>query len=197
MWVGVCGALVGLTVGTALGQGFGLPVADTAAPVPQGFLIGTAGFTFSDQTRDLYGIRLTYAATRDIRIFADVGTADSDPGIQVGGVYAIPADLRFDLAFRGTVYRGLTDDFDITGIGAMALASTPLRFVGTYVYGGLGLDLKMEDKKDPWNRADRDTTLDPVISVGALVYATEQVSVYLEASHVDEFFIGAGARYQF
>ena len=189
---------IGLTIaGGAFAQSLGLPVADTASGVPQDLLVGTAGFTYRSGDENLFALRGTYAVTPVFRIFGDFGTADIRPTIQVGGIYAFKTGLAVDLAARTALYTGFTHDYDVEGFDTMALASIPLQYIGSYVYGGLGLNIMKKVERNDFDSRTERGELDLSAAFGAIVYATEQLSFYLETAHVNDFSLGGGVRYQF
>ena len=178
------------------GQVLGLPVADHAGKIPAGTIDGGAGFGHSSDF-DLYGGRIGYAITDDVRCFGDMGFADNDFVGQVGSVVSFPLELPIDLGLRGAVYKGFSEDMDVLGLSAMAMTSMQVYYVGLFVYAGAGINLKLEDKEGefPDTSSGDETTIDPAATLGFLFPATDNLSLYLEGSYVDPFVVSAGARF--
>ena len=154
----VAALLLALSV-AALGQGFGLQVADTAGPGNVGAMRVTGGFVmgkFAEADTAFYGARYTYNVLEDLSVFGDVGALDvEDPyelsaSFQIGALYTLPVEtLPVDLGVRGTVFMPVLDDVSengmsvetkVWGASLMLIGSGCLEAVPEVsLYGGLGL----------------------------------------------------------
>jgi hypothetical protein len=177
-------------------QILGLPVADHAGRIPAGTFQGAGSFSHSSDF-DLYGARGGYSITDAVRCFGDLGFADNDVVGQAGSIVAFQTELPIDLGLRGAVYKGFSDDVDILGFNAMAMTSMQVYYVGLFVYGGLGVDLRLQDDKAvfPETNSDDKTSVNPSAVLGCLFPATDELSFFLEGAYVDPFFVSAGARF--
>jgi hypothetical protein len=145
--------------------------------------------------------------------FADLGWVNVDewdggPAIQVGGLFSLPLQqMPFNMAIRGTVYKPFIDsDVSITGVSLWGVVSVPLNVgapakkgaahKGLSIYGGVGLDhQRWTVDAGPHDVSDSNTDLG--ISVGVIMYVSDQLSFYGELSHVDDPFFGGGVRLDF
>jgi len=213
-------SLVVVIVATAAwAQGpVGLMVSETAAPKAPGAKMIAGGVTIGDDS-DFFGGRFSAGVFENLLLFGDVGILnsddidESDPGIQIGGIYSVPVDLPVDLAARGAYATVFFDDYDYYSLSAMALASKDLEVEAhpLSVYGGIGL-LYWEVEADVTvpivvgqqdgtgvpgvtrvHAKDDDTEI--VVVAGAILDITEQLSVYVEYNHVDDSFFGGGVRW--
>lgn len=179
-------------------QGVGLQVADTADTREPGRLQITPGAVFGDDV-SFYGIRETYSVFDELRAFLDLGAvnadgADIDFGGQAGALACIPSeDVICDLALRAAVYYVNTDTLDLFGSSLMLLASDESLLDGLYLYCGAGGDLCNRKK----NRfADEETEINPALTLGALYQFSDSLAAYVEASYVDDIFVGTGVRFR-
>ena len=83
-------AVMGVTGAVGYGQALGLPLGDTANPMPAELCSAAAAVTLS-RDYDFYGFRGAYAITDQCRVFGDLGAAEVDggrtgPALEVGGL---------------------------------------------------------------------------------------------------------------
>lgn len=201
-------AMLGSLTATAFAQIAGLPVADTALGVPQGSMRASAGAVMGDDI-NLYGARLAFGAADRLTAFGDAGIVDPDDGdsgwgIQGGLAYKLLLDVPFDLAARGTLGYASADqqvdrydvDLDIVTINVGALASKPLTDALT-LYGYLGLNysrFKESANVRGMSFSETETETDAAVGGGAILALNDRLSLYGELMHIDDLWIGFGAR---
>lgn len=177
-------------------QGIGLQVADTADIREPGQLEITAGAVYGDDA-SFYGIRESYTIFEELRAFLDLGAinaddSDLDFAAQAGALACIPSeDYICDLAVRAVTYFVNADDEDLFGGNLMLISSDETLLDDLYVYGGLGMDVSNRKKA---GASSSHTEANPALTVGILYHFTESIAAYVEVSHVDDGFIGAGIR---
>lgn len=130
--------VIGLLTTQALGQGFGLQVADTAAAANSGMIQASAGLAVGEDAKFI-GARAAFAPLSGLKVFVDGGMIllgevgsisvdDSNTGFGVAGgvLYTVPVQLPVDLAVRGTVYKPFFKDMNseesIAGVGSMEIS---------------------------------------------------------------------------
>lgn len=199
-------------VANTMGQGFGLQIAETAAPDKAGVARFTGGVTLGDDTT-FFGGRIAYSLADGVMGFADLGWVDVDewdggPGLQVGGIFSLPLQqMPFNMALRGTVYKPFIDsDVSIVGFSLWGVISAPLSMgapvkkgaahKGVSIYGGVGFD-HQRVTIDAGSHDVSDSNTDVGVSIGAIIYVNDQLSFYGELSHVDDPFFGGGIRLDF
>jgi hypothetical protein len=191
----------GMTLLTPLAlqaQGIGLQVADLAEKHESGQLEVTPGATFGEHL-SFYGVREAYTFSEELRAFIDVGAvnvddSDFDFAAQAGALATLPSDTDLcDLGVRAAAYFLNTDREDIFGGNLMLVSSGETVLDSLYVYGGLGVDLS--NRKSGEASKSR-TELNPALSAGVLFNFTDSIAAYVEVSHVDSAFIGAGIRFR-
>lgn len=198
-----------LLAGTAvsLAQGpIGLMVSETAARKSAGSTVLAGGVTIGDNS-EFYGGRLSGAVSEQVTLFGDVGIADfdnvegSDPGVQMGAIVNLPADVPVDLAARGAFATAFFDDVDYYSLSGMLLASKDLTtdVRGLSLYGGVGLFYWNEDREiggppgSDHHVENDDTEL--ALAVGAILDVTDRLDLYIEFNEVDDSFLGGGVRW--
>jgi len=163
-----------------------------------------------------YGGRGSYGLLPGLWVFTDLGLIDAEGfdtglGFQGGAMYALPIkDLPFEAALRCTAGMGLIPDVTTFGVCGMAVASRgidPVKGLSLYGGGGLALthtrcDVKVyhwDSAHGYWETQDTvdDNQADLALAAGAVFEVSKQVSLYAEISHVDDLFVGAGARLTF
>lgn len=195
------------------GQLLGLPIATDAAPGNAGDIAVSGGIVLGDDA-NLYGARLSFSAMDELLIFGDLGIVDPDggdnePAIQVGGMYSLPSNdqIPVDLALRLAIgyanfdqrAGGVDVEIDLWTVMAGLVASKSLDDMFT-AYGVLGVNYsrtEAEARAGGIRVTDNDSETDLVIGAGLLVAITEQLSLYLELTHIDDMWVGAGARFGF
>jgi hypothetical protein len=196
-------AILVATSGSVMAQGIGLQVADSAAAEKQGLVRATAGVTVGDEWKFIGG-RLTYGVLNGLELFGDLGYMDLDEwdggfSLQGGGIFAIPIELPFDVAIRGTIYKPFIDNVDIIGVSLCGVLSKSLS-KSFSIYGDVGIDYnKTEVEYDIpgfGTISGDDTNTEIVFAAGVLFYIPNQdrFSVYAEVTYNDDFYVGAGAR---
>jgi len=195
------------------GQLLGLPVATDAARGSAGDIAVSGGIVVGDDV-NLYGGRLSFNAADEILLFGDVGIVDPDggdnePAVQVGGMFSLPKndDIPVDLALRLAIgYASFDQDsgaadveVDLWTVNAGIVASKALDDMFT-AYGILGMNYSRAETEVRFGgsrSSDDDSETDAVIGAGLLVSLTEQLSLYAELVHIDDMWVGAGARLGF
>lgn len=190
----VAGVILASMAGGVFAQGYGVPLADTAAPCEEGMFRLGASYTYEKYVR-AYGVRLGYGLDEGIQIFGDLGGLDPDKsdmslGFQVGGIYTLPFELPIDLAVRAILSKGF-NDADYIGVGGGLMVSYDMEeFVeGLSLYGQLGIYYYKPDEGDKKTEA--------AITGGAMYALDENLSFFAEYSHIDENFYGGGIRWTF
>lgn len=182
--------------GNLAAQGLGLPLADTANPMPKGLSAVGAGIVAGEDV-NLFGARGTVAVSDDLRLFLDAGWADvrdgdAGLGIQLGGVYTLAGKGAADLASRSAVYRVFADDYDVTGWNAMLLGSVRTPWVGSFLYAGLGFDLAYAEEDEPEGGHDDEFEINAAAGLGGVVSVSQRVSFFAEVSYVGDLFVAGG-----
>ncbi|MFH0953474.1 MAG: hypothetical protein V1873_04005 [Verrucomicrobiota bacterium] len=212
---------------SALGQGFGLQVADTAGPGNAGAMRVTAGLVmgkFADSDVSFYGARYTYVALESLSVFGDVGAVkledpfEVSPSFQVGALYSLPIDtLPVDLGLRGTLFKPLIKDvtedgvdleLSVWGMSFMLVGSGCLEAAPELsLYGGIGAVYWEAEWRSGagippeddihFQAISKDSDTEFALTAGALYQLDDAWSVYGEASYIDDMFFGAGVRLDF
>ena len=197
--------MAGWIAGAAQAQIAGLPVADTAARGMIGDMTVSGGLVLGDDL-NLYGGRGGFHVLNELSIFGDFGIVDPDRGdagfgLQAGSLFTLPPipDLLVDFGLRGTIgYANLDQRFngekvgvDITTVTAGGVASMAVDEILS-VYGFLGLAY-IRTSASGFSGSDTE----PALGIGALVDFAPDLSVYAEAMHVDDLWIGMGLRWRF
>lgn len=200
-----------LLTAAAFAQMAGLPVADTAVTLPRGAMRASGGAVLGDDL-NLYGARLTRGMSDRMSAFGGAGMVDPDHGdsgwgIQAGAIYRLFLDLPFEVAARGTLGYANVDqsfgiydaDVDITTFNVGALASKPMT-AELSLYGYLGVnytrsEVSADGSGIKGSSTDTtDTETDPAFGGGMIFAVNEKLSLYGELMHIDDLWIGVGAR---
>lgn len=198
-WMVVAVAISGSPVARA--QGIGLPVADTTEVRTAGDTEFSAGFAYGENMISC-GARAMASFADEVRAFFDLGWSepeganDGNIAMQLGGIYALPIEFPSDLGLRAAGYYVDTDSVDIRGCSLMLLSSGESIVDGLHLYGGIGADLSDREVEITRSMNSSRGELNPALSLGAIYFFTTQLSVYIEASHVDAPLIGCGVRYR-
>ena len=200
VFLAVCALAVPVTAQMA-----GLPVADGATPLGPSVMRASGGIVLGDNM-NLYGGRFWMGITEEITAFGDAGILSPDRGDngfggQVGGLYALPLDVPFEVAARATLGYGKMDqkvfgtsvDISITTIGAGVVGSTIID--AFTIYGYLGLN-HTRSKVSYTGGSSSDSDTDPALGAGVAYEINPQLSVYGEIMHIDDPWFGVGVRYQ-
>jgi hypothetical protein len=189
---------------SAMAQFLGLPIADSAQAPATGETSVSAGAVMGDDF-NLYGGRLSFAPVRPLAVFADLGAIDPDGGdtglaFQLGGKFTLPLkESPVDVALRAVWDWASFDlkagDVTSTGFNAGVLVSREVNLISPYAYAGLNfVDSEIKVKGGGKNSDD---STDLALAIGTLIRLSEQISLYVEFAHVDDAFIGFGARWGF
>lgn len=196
--------LLGTMVSFAHGQQFGVPVATDASRVLAGTFDVSGGLVLGDDI-NLYGGRLTYNLTDELSLFGDLGLIDADNldmgfGGQGGALLRLPnlPDVPMDFGVRGTLGFGtISDDVDIDFLSVSALGLASYTIDETFsVYGVAGLAyIRSKVSFNGFSSTDSDT--EPAVGVGVTASFTPELSAYAEFIHIDDPWIGVGAKFEF
>ena len=187
-----------LVTGTlARAEVVGLPVADTAEPRTQDELAVTGGASFGHDLA-FYGLRGTYAALEQLRLFVDFGLVapkdeQGDFGLQGGAIFSLPDEFIADMALRASVYGMNADKTDVLGGTLMLMSSDETVLDGLYLYGGAGFDVNHTSTTVGQGESGR-ADLNLAVTFGAIYKVTDVISVFGEASIVDYFSCSVGVR---
>ena len=204
-------AVTGLMAAPAMAQLGGIPIGMTAAPTEQGlFQAGPQASHFSNKDIDnmnMFGGRVVYGLLDNLLLYADLGLAmpgEGDSGFAYQGAvqYNITGlDIPFDLGVRGTFSQSKFKDVETQGykydlkylnFTVAGLASKEIMDMIS-VYGLLGLAYT-KGEADP---GDSDNETDLAIGGGGQLSLTEQLSLYVEIAHIDDFIFGGGGLWKF
>ncbi|MBN1676167.1 MAG: hypothetical protein JXR37_34300 [Kiritimatiellae bacterium] len=143
----------------AMGQGFGLQIADTAKEGEAGDVTAAAGVMVGQDVMFIGG-RGMYSVAPNLRAFIDagiirIGGLDSDAesdidfdsgfGIAGGVLFVLPFDLPVDAALRATVYKPIFPDASGSESWDGVSIDYSLSIIGANVAGVVSYDLPMLD----------------------------------------------------
>ncbi len=200
--------MIGLMASYAHGQQIGLPVATDASRVVGGTFDVSGGIVLGDDV-NFYGGRFNFNVTDELSVFGDLGLIDIDRldmgyGAQGGVLFRLPEfpDIPLDFGVRGTLGYGMvSDDFDVDylTLSALGLASYTIDEMFS-VYGVLGLAYVRQEisgRVEGFSVSATDSETDPAIGVGVQVKFMPEMSAYVEFIHIDDPWIGLGAKFKF
>lgn len=199
-----------LLAAPVFGQVKGFPIADSAGPEPQGGMHLLANGTFVSEGYAMGG-RYAYNFVEDFRMFVDLGAvlpedADDVLGIQVGGIFSIPAELPLDMGIRMVgygvdEYQTTTDMVEEWGINVMFMTSGVFEGVAANLEGYFGIGANFSD----WSQTPRNeygieasgNEVDFCTAAGLIYHANDLISLYGELGFQDEIVASAGFRFDF
>ena len=190
-------------------QGIGLLSAETSEARELEWLNISAGAVIGED-RDFYGGRSTFWIVPEVRSFVDLGfvslrdrevPSSTDIGAQAGLIYALPTVLPFDNSIRGAVYGATGDRHNIVGTTLAWMSSYQPTKGGVAYYGGLGLGAEWHNRhaltmsEDGVDLPeDTDSTVYPLVDVGAMMPVVEHISLFVEWAYTDTWWVGVGVR---
>ncbi len=199
----IAGLLTVFVVTQTQAQLAGLPIATDGTPKRAGAMAVSGGLVLGDDF-NLYGGRFTLNPIEPLALFGDLGivdpdNGDSEIGFQVGGMFSLPPIENFplQLALRGALgYVSFDEgaaDIDLWTLMGGVVASHAVNDLLS-VYGILGFN-HSRAKAKVFGSSDTESETDPAVGVGVLLRAMPQLSFYGELVHIDDLWVGLGARW--
>ncbi len=204
----------------------GVPYADTAN-VSKGDTSVSGGVSIESDVnlyglRAQYGFMEGVSVFGGIGM-VDFDRMDAEPYFLLGGKYVLPVQLPFDAALRMSFgFARFSDkgshswvhgssswktDTDLMTINAALLASKPLSETFS-LYGAVGISYQQTkfkgsstaqfrgvERQESYSDSNSDT--DPAVALGGTYSVTDNISVYVEATHIDRTFFSIGGTFKF